>query len=65
MPKGPHSDYECPACHDWIEVLPTTPEIFNCPWCNEKLRLVADGELVDGIWRDRSKLVTAGSHWDE
>jgi len=61
----PNTAYECPCCGEWIEILPTTEKIFNCPWCNEKLRVSRDAEFVDGLWHDRTKLVTARSHWDE
>ncbi len=57
--------YECPKCGEWIEILPTTEKEFKCPWCNEVLRLDADAEFENGMWRDLSKLVTAGSHWDD
>lgn len=59
--------YECPKCDEWIEILPTTQrDDFKCPWCGQRLRLDVD---VDNYGtenqRDLSKLVTAGSHWDE
>jgi len=58
--------YECPKCDEWIEITPGTKrDLFNCPWCGEKLRLDADADFENGSWHDRSKLVTAGSHWDE
>ena len=61
-----HRDYECPKCGDWIELhTETSGTVFKCPWCNERLRLDADAEFENGIWHDLSKLVTAGSHWDE
>lgn len=64
--KPPHHDYECPVCNEWVEILATTDAgNFRCPWCNERLRLDADGEFVDGSWKDLSKLVTYCSHWDE
>jgi len=57
-----HSDYECPNCGDWIEILRTTAPVspvFDCPWCGEPLTLDADGEFDNGLWRDRSKLISA------
>jgi transcription initiation factor IIE alpha subunit len=61
-----NSTYTCPECDEWIEILASSnPKNFRCPWCGEALRLEADGEFLNGAWRDRSKLVTAGSHWDE
>lgn len=58
--------YECPVCGEWIEILSTTNKAnMNCPWCNERLRLDVDAEFDNGSWRDLSKLVTAGSHWDD
>ncbi len=59
-------NYECPECDEWVEILPTTRyDNFKCPWCNHALRLDVDGEFDNGSWRDLSKLVTAGSHWDD
>lgn len=57
--------YECPKCDEYVEILSTTPEHFNCPWCGQSLRLSTDAEFEDGMWHDLSRLVTAGSHWDE
>jgi len=61
-----YRSYECPVCHEWIEILPTTNlKDFQCPWCWEHLRMDEEMEFRDGLWRDLSKLVTKGSHWDE
>jgi transcription initiation factor IIE alpha subunit len=61
-----YPSYECPQCNDWIEIGPGKEKgTFNCPSCGEVLRLDADAEFRDGSWHDLSKLVTAGSHWDE
>ncbi len=59
--------YECPVCHDWIEILPTTNKAnMNCPWCNERLRLDVDYDNPGmSNQRDLSKLVTLGSHFDD
>jgi hypothetical protein len=58
--------YVCPVCDEWIEIVPGKEKgAFNCPWCHELLRLDVDAEFTDGSWHDLSKLVTAGSHWDE
>ncbi len=60
-------EYECPVCGEWIE----TPEHYQgdykvrCPSCGEKLVLSVDAEFENGSWHDLSKLVTAGSHWDD
>lgn len=64
--KKMNPSYECPVCEEWVEILPTTPkDDFLCPWCQQRLRLDADAEFVNGSWRDLSKLVTFGSHWDD
>jgi hypothetical protein len=68
-----YPSYECPRCAEWVEMAailcPHSPGkekgTFNCPSCGELLRFDADAELRDGSWHDLSKLVTAGSHWDE
>jgi predicted RNA-binding Zn-ribbon protein involved in translation (DUF1610 family) len=58
--------YECPNCGEWVAILPSTNKgKFPCPWCKQSLRLDADAEFTNGSWHDRSRLVTAGSHWDE
>ena len=31
--------YPCPKCRSWVEILPTTPDVFECPWCNEPLEI--------------------------
>ena len=59
-----HPSYEAPCCGEWIKILPTAKTV-RCKGCGEMLRLEVDAEFTDGMWRDRSKLVTAGSHWDE
>ena len=62
-------DYECPVCDEWISVTLDSENIdtndLKCPWCKTRLRLDADAEFENGSWRDLSKLVTFGSHWDE
>jgi predicted RNA-binding Zn-ribbon protein involved in translation (DUF1610 family) len=61
-----YPSYECPVCGEWIEITPNKEKgTFNCPECYERLRLDVDAEFRDGSWHDLSKLVTAGSHWDE
>ena len=32
-----HVDRQCPDCKQWIEILPTTPSVFYCPWCKIEL----------------------------
>lgn len=62
-------DYECPKCDEWIAVNIDSENFntgdFHCPWCNERLRLDADAEFANGSWKDLSKLVTHGSHFDD
>ncbi len=29
--------YPCPKCRSWVEILPTTTDVFDCPWCSEPL----------------------------
>jgi transcription initiation factor IIE alpha subunit len=36
-------DYPCPMCGEYIAIIHTTPEVFECPWCNEPLKLVDNG----------------------
>jgi transcription initiation factor IIE alpha subunit len=36
-------DYPCPKCGDYIAIIHTTPEVFDCPWCKEPLKLVDNG----------------------
>jgi len=59
-------EYECPVCHDSVEIELTNTAKLRCPSCRELLRLDADAEFIPGSgWRDLSKLVTYRSHWDE
>ncbi len=51
-------EYECPVCGDYIAILPTTPENFDCPWCKEPLFISSDAEFEDGIWHDLTRLVS-------
>jgi transcription initiation factor IIE alpha subunit len=37
------SDYPCPKCGEYIAIIHTTPEVFDCPWCKEPLKLVDNG----------------------
>ena len=59
----PHLDYPCPVCQEWIEILPTTPEALNCPWCKEPLKLSVD---VDNYGmsnqRDLTRLISNRQH---
>ena len=55
-------EYECPKCTEWITILPTTPAVFDCPWCGEPLTVDADGEFVNGMHRDKSRLISALPH---
>lgn len=49
-------EYECPNCGEWIQILPTTPERFDCPWCKTPLLKSVDAEFRDGSWHDASHL---------
>jgi transcription initiation factor IIE alpha subunit len=30
-------------CGEYIAIIHTTPEVFDCPWCNAPLKLVDNG----------------------
>ena len=62
--KQPNPTYECPKCEEWVEILPTTGENLECPWCKVKLRLDTDAEFENGMWHDLSKLRFANP-WDD
>lgn len=36
-------DYPCPMCGEHIAIIHTTPEVFDCPWCKEPLKLADNG----------------------
>ncbi len=50
-------EYECPDCGEPVNVLDFV-EIVTCPECQCTFDVVGDAEFVDGLWRDRTKLIT-------
>lgn len=48
--------FECPKCSEWIDILPTTPEKFDCPWCKAKLEQCVDAEFENGSWHDLTEI---------
>lgn len=49
-------EYECPTCGEWIDIGDFQSE-GDCLDCQEHFIVSADGEFVDGMWRDRTKLI--------
>lgn len=49
-------EYECPNCGEYIDVAEDTKRI-QCPECELWLTVSRDSEVVDGKWRDLTKLL--------
>lgn len=61
----PHIEYECPVCGEWVAILPTTPELFPCPWCKEPLQISSDAEFEGGMWHDLTRLISTRPHMEK
>jgi hypothetical protein len=49
----------CPECDENIEIPDFAIQVI-CPECQNEWYIDADGEFVDGMWRDRTTLVSVG-----
>lgn len=54
----PMNEKECPNCGEAIDIL-DRPIQANCRECGRVFNIDYDGEFVDGLWRDRTKLIAA------
>ena len=48
--------YECPTCGQEIDIGDFQIQ-GDCLDCQEPFLVETDGEFVDGMWRDRTRLV--------
>lgn len=58
--KPPSNSYFCPVCDE--EIDPAGRTTFDCPACQEPLTLSIDAEFSNGMWRDKSKLLSVRPH---
>jgi hypothetical protein len=50
------NELECPCCGNWLELRDFQVQI-DCPTCQESWIVDVDADFVDGMWRDRTKLI--------
>jgi predicted RNA-binding Zn-ribbon protein involved in translation (DUF1610 family) len=49
--------FECPKCGNRYVPVLDVEEFVTCEECNTKLHVEEHGEVIDGRWYDRTKLI--------